>query len=109
MPVRTSTGVVCYKFEDFGQANAFKLLDIHKDKATTFNDDLQGTAGVVLAGFLSSLKSVVRGLLLITRLCSWVQVVLASALLISCALPMRETGCTRDEAANESGLLTAKV
>lgn len=46
----------CIHFEDWTGVDAMHLLERYRDKACVYNDDVQGTAGITLAGMINATK-----------------------------------------------------
>jgi malate dehydrogenase (oxaloacetate-decarboxylating)(NADP+) len=54
--VKAAVGVfprVCIQWEDFAGGNAIRILERYRGRVCTFNDDIQGTAGIAVAGFIA--------------------------------------------------------
>ncbi len=48
---------ILLQWEDFAQSNALRLLNTYKDELCSFNDDVQGTAAIVVSGAIAAIKS----------------------------------------------------
>lgn len=46
----------CIHFEDWTGVDAIHLLERYRDKVSCYNDDVQGTAGITLAGMINACK-----------------------------------------------------
>ncbi|KAI6192270.1 Malic enzyme [Aphelenchoides bicaudatus] len=102
------------QFEDFGNANAYRLLDKYQPQYCMFNDDIQGTAAVVVAGLLSCAR-VLNRKMSETRYLFFGGGTAAIGIIEMCLEQMESEGFSKKEAFNQifvvnsKGLVTKKT
>ncbi|KAK6737782.1 hypothetical protein RB195_020093 [Necator americanus] len=92
------------QFEDFANQNAYRLLNRYKDEYCVFNDDIQGTAAVVVAGLLAATR-VTGKKLREHRLVFFGAGAAATGVAELCVRAMSEEGLSEEEACSKIFLM----